>query len=236
MSRPFHFKHFSVIQEQSAMKVGFDGVILGAWSSIKTSSNALDIGTGTGLIALMLAQRNRQAKIIAIEQDALACEEAKFNFNQSEFNKQICVVHANFFHWESKYIFDAIVCNPPFFTENICAQNENRSKARQATHFPLHQWLGKAKELLNSNGTISFIYPSKEIKHIEDTLAQHQLFIHRQCWLKSNPNKEAHRILLEVRQTKSVEIETSELSIHQDTNGKYHEQFVKLCQDFYLNL
>lgn len=236
MSKPFHFKQFSIIQEQSAMKVGFDGVILGAWCDILEGNSYLDLGTGTGLIALMLAQRNLQADITAIETDKKAIREAQFNFRQSAFNQRINAVHANFIKWDSTQQYHHVVSNPPFFTEKVAAGNVERTKARQAENLPLCLWLKKAQELLLPGGKISFIYPAKEMPLITMTAEENELSLHRLCRVKSNPSKAPHRVLIELSKETNLAPTISELCIRQAHSNDYHESFSNLCAPFYLGI
>ncbi|MFV0365476.1 MAG: tRNA1(Val) (adenine(37)-N6)-methyltransferase [Mangrovibacterium sp.] len=236
MSRPFHFKQFSISQENAAMKVGFDGVILGAWCNVTHSSSCLDLGTSTGLLALMMAQRNAQAKITAIEIDAESCTDAQLNFEQSAFAHRLKLVQTDFLQWNSEETYAHIVSNPPFFIENTIAAGESRSKARQAQHFPLQAWLPKAKELLAKGGKISFIYPSKEKSLIMRTASAVGLHLHRECWIKSNPDKLPHRILVELRLTAPLEMHSEEMCIRQSSSNNYHNDHISLCRDFYLHM
>ncbi|MFV0554695.1 MAG: tRNA1(Val) (adenine(37)-N6)-methyltransferase [Mangrovibacterium sp.] len=234
MSRPFQFKQFCITQEKSAMKVGFDGVLLGAWCDVSESMHCLDIGTGTGMIALMLAQRNPQAMVQAIEIDNAAFEEAQFNVSQSCFAERVQVVQGDFLAWNASEKFQHVVSNPPFYTESMASANESRSKARQAEYFPLETWLPKAKSLLAAGGKISFIYPAKELKLIERVAAASGLHAHRLCWVKPSPSKPSHRLLVELRAEEAPQVATSEINLRPDGSNDYSAEYMELCREFYL--
>lgn len=236
MSKPFQLKQFLVVQEQSAMKVGCDGMLLGAWAAVADCPSCLDLGSGTGLIALMLAQRNPQAAITAIEQEDNAYAESLFNFQQSPFTERIVGVHADFLQWDNQQLFQHVVSNPPFFTENTAASEKNRSQARQAQHLPLSLWIPKAKSMLAPEGKISFIYPAQEQPLLRQVISENQLHMHRLCWVKPIEHKAAHRVLIELRQSPCPSIIVEKICIRQAKGSSYHESYQALTKDFYLGL
>ena len=128
--KPFQFKQFSIFQDQTAMKVGTDGVLLGAWVNV-FGQNVLDIGTGTGLISLMIAQRFPEANIDALEIDSDAFLQAEENFSNSKFNHRLTLFHTSLQDYNSAKKYDLIVSNPPFFTVNDLVSFDSRKQARQ---------------------------------------------------------------------------------------------------------
>ncbi len=160
MIKPFQFKQFAVAQEHCAMKVGTDGVLLGAWAKAPLEvQTILDIGTGSGLIAMQLAQRFAEAKVWAIDIDAGAYKQACENFQNSPFADRLCVEHTALQDFQTEQKFDCIVSNPPFFTDGILPNNEMRKLARHTTNFSFELFFEKAFSLLNEQGLLSIIVP-----------------------------------------------------------------------------
>jgi len=228
----FRFKKFAISQGQTAMKVGTDGVLLGAWANAIEPGKILDIGTGTGLIALMMAQRFPGAKITGVEINADACNQAKENVVNSIFSNQIEILHLDILEWKSPFRFDSIVCNPPFYLNWHQAKNESRSIARHGNPNQLLGWLEKFNELLTADGVINLILPTTYFDWIEDNV--NHLHINRICWVRPNPVKPSHRILIEFSKTKRTLIK-EELIIEQNERHHYSDSYVNLCKDFYLN-
>src|SRR5690554_4005247 len=175
----FHFKQFAIRQDQCAMKVGTDGVLLGAWAKNENPPKAiLDIGTGTGLVALMLAQRFPDAKITALEIDENAAEQATKNAELSPFKTNISVLHTNYFDWECNDKFDIVACNPPFYAHAHPAKNMERSVARHGAKFQLSRFMERVKQHLSERGTLSMIMPVHVFEEIKNDA---ELYPHRIC-------------------------------------------------------
>ncbi|MBX9808015.1 MAG: methyltransferase, partial [Flavobacteriaceae bacterium] len=161
----FQFKQFSVEQDRTAMKIGTDGVLLGAWTPIDNNPfSILDIGTGTGIIALMLAQRSAAEQIDALEIDEDAYEQATDNFENSPWNDRLFCFHAGLdeFVEEPEEEYDLIVSNPPFYSEDYKSENEQRDLARFQDAMPFEDLIEAAALLLSENGIFSVIIPFKE--------------------------------------------------------------------------
>ncbi|MDR3326615.1 MAG: methyltransferase [Prevotellaceae bacterium] len=150
MSNPFKFSQFSIKQEKSAMKVGTDGVLLGAWCEVHNVKNALDIGCSTGLIALMVAQRNRNCSVDAVDIDKNSADEAKFNVGNSIFNSRICVYNSSIQYFTQDCIkrYDLIVSNPPYFVNSLKSPDASRSTARHNTDLTYNELFVCVKKLL----------------------------------------------------------------------------------------
>ena len=164
----FRFKQFSVRQEVSAMKVGTDGVLLGAWATVSPEDRlALDVGTGTGVIALMLAQRSAGLEIIGIDIDEAAAGEAASNFAASPWASHLAArpvsLQTFISEWEQQP-FDLIVSNPPFFSASLKAPDAQRRTARHNDTLPLVELLAAARRLLSPSGRLSVIYPPEEAR------------------------------------------------------------------------
>jgi len=231
-SSTFNFKQFSICQDKTAMKVGTDGVLLGAWADVTPANLILDIGTGTGLIALMAAQRNPDSKIIAIEIDPEAAAQARENVLQSPFVSRIKVIQNDFFVWSTDLKFDRILCNPPFYTNRHQAGNAVRTTARHASTDEILRLLQKSSELLSPVGSVSIIVPLEILELIKAEFKS--LCISRMCMVQPTPFKPAHRALIELA-TFPVNFKVENLVIEAEGRHRYSESYVKLTKDFYLN-
>jgi tRNA1Val (adenine37-N6)-methyltransferase len=228
----FKFKQFTVIQEHSAMKVGIDSVLLGAWAGIQEAQTILDVGTGTGLIALMMAQRS-DANITAVEIDESACREALMNVHNSQWPDQIEVLHTTFQEFEkaTDQRFDCIVSNPPYFENSSRPDDLNRRNARHNDELPFTNLIEGSMRLLRENGHLSVILPVDISEKFIRKAATLGLFLNRTTWIKHKPEKPYHRRLLEFSRNKTA-LEESILVI--ESNREYTEDYKKLTREFYL--
>lgn len=231
----FQFKQFCIVQERSAMKVGMDGVLLGAWANAFEAQRILDIGTGTGLIALMLAQKNASAQIDAIEIDRDACEEANFNVQQSSWGTRINVHCQSFqeFTTETEKKYDLVVSNPPFFSNGVKAPDETRAQARHADALPLDELVLGAANLIQEDGRIALILPAEHFQEVENLAKISGLFLSRLCCVKPNPVKPDFRILVELSKKQST-LQEENLMIEFETHHDYTPEYKELTKDFYL--
>lgn len=237
MSKPFKFKEFTIHQDQCAMKVGTDGVLLGAWTSLhKQPESILDIGAGTGLIALQLAQRSIAETIDAIELDDDAYEQCVYNFEASPWGDRLFCYHAGFdeFVDEIDDKYDLIVSNPPFYTEDVASGDESRDKARQSSSLPFDELLQGVSNLLNDNGLFSAIIPFKEEVSFMALASTVGLFPERITRVKGNPDSDFKRSLIEFSFHHTEPIIES-LIIETDRH-RYTEEYIKLTQAFYLKM
>jgi len=230
----FEFKQFRIEQSKAAMKVGTDGVILGAWTSVDNASRILDVGTGTGLIGLMLAQRSNAA-IDAVEIDEDAYYEAKFNFEQSSWKDRLRIFHSDFniFSKEHEQSYDLIVCNPPFFMDSLKTSDPQLAVARHNGSMTFDQLIRGSVKLLKDTGRLSVIIPSESFDEFRETARLGGFYLHQQCKVISKPGKPAVRVLLEFSLFKGY-TESSEILI-KDDQGQFTHQFKKLTCSFYLN-
>jgi len=218
------------------MKVGMDGVLLGAWTDTSGAQRILDIGTGTGLIALMMAQKNSSARIDAIEIDQEAFHEAVLNAGQSPWNDRIHVECCTFqeFAEQSEQKYDLIVSNPPFFAKDgLKAPIQNRAQARHSDSLPLDTLISGAIGLLNENGRIALILPVESLSEIKQLATSNQLYLSHLCWIKPNPQKPDFRVLVELTQKECVAIE-EHLMIEFEKHHDYTPEYKELTKDFYL--
>ena len=192
----FRFKHFAVNDEGCAMKVGTDGVLLGAWATHDRPAHILDIGTGSGLIALMLAQRYPQAVIYAIDIDADACGQALSNFMDSPWSERLSVEHTDLQHFSSGCSYDLIVSNPPFFQNSLRAPDPQRSLARHTDALPYSELLSHSRRLLTDNGTIALIVPYTQKEYILSLAREQGLHASDLVAVVSKPGKSPKRLLI----------------------------------------
>lgn len=232
----FRFKYFNVSQEFCAMKVGTDGVLLGAWA--EGGRKILDIGTGTGLLSLMLAQRFPQAQITAIDIDSGACRQAQINIQESPFSKQVEVFEKSIQNYTQEAVsanqsFDCIVCNPPYFVNSLKAPDAQRSTARHTDTLPHRQLLQCVERLLSEQGTFSCILPTELADGFLGEAAITGLSPTRRTDIKTTPSKPPKRTLLELRRGFHGMM-TRETAVLQTTEGKRTDWYQQLTDDFYL--
>lgn len=223
----FKFKQFTVFQSRCAMKVGTDGVLLGAWAH--GGCTVLDIGTGTGLIALMMAQRFPDAEVLGVDIDGDACLQASENVAVSPFN--ISVVHQDVALVDG--VFDAIVSNPPYFISSMKSPDVKRNFARHDTTLNFHQLVIHAWRLLSEDGEFSVIIPTESKTTLETEAYLIGFHKSREVAVKTTNKKQPKRYLLAFRKHSSLQIETSE-EVLESTPGVKSEWYRRLTQDFYI--
>ena len=235
--KPFQFKQFTIHQDRCAMKVGTDGVLLGAWTSLETQPDSiLDIGAGTGLIALQLAQRSMAEVIDAIELDEDAYEQCVENFEASPWADRLFCYHAGLdeFVDEIEDTYDLIVSNPPFYLEEVTSGAEARDMARQNNSLPFDELLEGVSRLLSPEGIFSVVIPFKEEKQFVDMARVLGLHLRRLLHVRGNPNAPFKRSLLEFGLGES-QFKMEELTIEQGRH-EYTEEYAALTRDFYLKM
>ena len=241
--QPFQFKKFKVHQDRCAMKIGTDGVLLGAWSSIEHEPKSiLDIGAGTGVIALQLAQRSSASTIDAIEIDDQAHEQCTHNFEHSDWADRLFCYHASVqeFASEMEHKYDLIVSNPPFFKapKSIDPQTQNTSQERAVARFtdtlPFKHLVVCAAHLLSQNGVFCTILPHKEADSFIEIAAQNKLFISKICTIRGIKTSKIKRCMLafSLHQSKP---KTQELIIEVSRHN-YTQEYKNLVRDFYVKM
>ena len=212
------------------MKVGTDGLLLGAWAD--GGKRILDIGTGTGLISLMMAQRFPEAFVDAIDIDADAASQAEENVLCSPFAKRVSVRCISIQNYLVDKRYDSIVCNPPFFTHSLLSPDAKRTLARHAVALPFDELFQNARRLLSDDGRFSIVVPIDASSQIDTSAAITGLFLVRRCLVRTTPKKQPRRMLLTFSQNPSPIIE--EEGVIQTGPSEPSEWYRKLIQDFLL--
>ena len=215
------------------MKIGTDGVLLGAWANAENPKKILDIGTGTGLILLMLAQRFPEAELTGIEIDKNAAEEAAENVSKSPFYSRCSVIHTSLQNFKTEEKFDLIVSNPPFF-ELTHKENSSRNKARQQSDLTFKGLIFHSEKLLTENGKFALIIPFESENYFVESASELNLFPQKITRVKGNENAPFKRSLMIFSRT-NIEPEMDELIIEISRNV-YTKAYISLTQDFYLKM
>lgn len=262
----FSFKQFTIHQEHCAMKVGTDGVLLGAWFELnniflsqasseyttpEVRPRILDIGTGTGLLALMASQRFPSAKITALELDPEACQQAKENIEASVFSSSIEVIQGSLQDYSPEEtcktpLFQSIICNPPYFSLSLKSPDQQRTKARHTDTLPFSSLIAKAYALLDWEGTFSLILPAHELdRFTQEILAFNDalhptscpLVLSRLCWIHPRVGGPIKRVLFTYTKTSKQHLTPQETSLEIEVSRhNYTDDYQNLTKDFYLKM
>ena len=238
--KPFKFKEFTIEQDKTAMKVGTDGVLLGAWCTVDNYPDTiLDIGSGTGVISLMIAQRSDAMTIDAVEVDENAYEQTVANFENSDWGDRLYCYNATFQEFaneiaEEEETYDLIVSNPPFYTDEFETEDESRNKARFTSSLSFKELISGVAKILSKKGIFSTIIPFKEKENFIILAKENKLFLNSVCNVKGNKNATTKRSLLEFS-FQQKEIKETNLVI-ENSRHKYTEAYIYLTKDFYLKM
>lgn len=231
----FRFRQFSVVHSKSSMKVGIDGVLVGAWGAV-SGDMGLDIGCGCGLIALQAAQRNSHSIITAIDIHGPSIEEAEENFLSSKWKNRLKAKLSDMDSFAAETTnqnqYDFILSNPPFFNSGISNPRTAREHARHQHSLSPAKLLEAAIKLLKENGAVSFIMPADIYP---DLKSQDNLFLERLVWVADNPRKKPKRVLVQYRKGETICLPPETLYIR-DVEGNYHPDYINLTKPFYLGL
>lgn len=216
------------------MKVGTDGVLLGAWTSINHAERILDVGTGTGLIAIMMAQRST-AEIHAIESEKKAYQQARENINNCAWKDRIYLKHISFQEYVSytNYDFDLIVSNPPYFINSLSTPEEDRNQARHNKTLSQHDLIRGSLKILKTNGRLSVILPYREGHSFIELAGESGLYCTRKTYVKPTPGKNPKRLLLEFGRHQR-EPGKNHLTIEKGGRHDFTVEYKTLTADFYL--
>jgi tRNA1Val (adenine37-N6)-methyltransferase len=232
----FEFKKFSIKQDKCTMKVNTDAVLLGAWVNPISEKNILDIGTGTGVIALMLAQKSN-ANIIAIDIDNNSIEQAKENVLNCSFAKNTQTIHSSFqnFAASTNLKFDLIVSNPPFYPNSVKINNQPRSLARHAETLPFEELIIGITKTLTNEGRFCLILPKQEAESFVTSAKQHNLFLTKLLRVRTKPNADTEKRHLMQFEFKEKGYSEATLIVENEKHFDYTEAYKSLTKDYYLN-
>lgn len=216
------------------MKVGTDGVLLGAWANAENPQSILDIGTGTGLIALMCAQRFPEAKVTGIEISDLAFLDAQTNFNNSPFQNRLSAINKDVLNFTTTHKYDLITCNPPFFAKSLKSSDTHRNLARHQDSLPVEQLLTKASDLMSIHGGFAMIVPIDVAEQAESLSNNLGLYLTRKTLVRGNENAMPKRALLQFEKSPK-QLEEEHLVI-ESARHQYTPEYIKLTKSFYLKM
>ena len=233
-SRGFTFKQFDIKHDKCAMKVGTDGVLLGAWA--EGGQRILDIGTGTGLIAIMMAQRYGDASVTGVDIDHDAAIQARDNASRTPFASRISIVESPVQNLaaDTHGLFDAIVCNPPFFTDSLKNPDQQRAVARHTDTLPYRQLFETVAQLLAANGEFSAVIPADCLSQFCTEAYMANLTPSRRCAIRTTQRKQPKRYLIAFRHASCTHEFMSEEQCLQDAFGNRSGWYEQLTADFYI--
>ncbi|OOG74338.1 tRNA1(Val) (adenine(37)-N6)-methyltransferase [Algoriphagus sp. A40] len=228
----FQFQQFRIHQDRCAMKISTDAVLLGSLANAENPNQILDIGTGTGVIALMLAQRFPESKVTAVEIDPDAAEQAKENFQESKFSQRLEIFHGRIQDLPEKEKFDLIVSNPPFFPEHLKSKDSKRNKALHTDELSFEELINKTIQLLSSTGVFWVILPPRQMQDLELLAQKSGLYLFQKVRVKDQEDKPVHREIggfeFQVRDKKE------EILILKDQKLAYSSSYSSLLSGFLL--
>lgn len=227
--KPFRFQQFSIQQSKDVFRIGTDGVLLGAMCNVTNAKKILEIGTGTGLISLMLAQRNVSAKILAIDINESAVKLASENFRNSIFNENLKVELKDFKNFETNENFDLVVCNPPFFEENASAKDV---LARQQVELNFRNLVEKSTEIITKKGILSIILPSEAASDVKSLAEEFNLYLVREINIYGIEGGNLKRNILEFSLAQKP-LEISDFVIEKSPR-EYSDQYLNLTKNFHV--
>lgn len=230
----FKFRQFSIWQDQCAMKVGTDSVLLGAWADITRCKTILDIGTGTGILALIAAQRNPEAQITAVEIDASAAAQAESNIRESPWKDRIHVINTDIRSYDCPNTFDAILCNPPYFTKSLHSPDASRNGVRHDDTLSLDDLASIADKLLTEDGEMHLILPADTFSTITGIVSRHGLQLHGITSVCTGSGRPPKRTMLSLGRKFSNK--TKGVIYLEDSNGRMSDEYRNLVKSFYLNV
>ncbi len=235
-SSHFSFKQFDILQDECAMKVGTDSVLLGAWATIPATGKILDIGAGTGILSLMAAQRSISAHITGIEIDSSAAHQADMNVGNSLWKNRITIIHDNFAHYAStcQYSYDAILSNPPYFISSLHSPIAARTTARHTESLDYNTIFDLSRQLITAQGTLSLVIPADMYAHVNGVAQIYGWGASRIAHICTTIRKTPKRVLCEWQRNHYKAATEGTICIR-DTSGEYTTQYISLTKDFYLN-
>lgn len=231
----FRFKQFIIHQELASFGVTTDSVLLGAWARIDDAASILDIGTGTGLLAVMAAQRSA-ARITAIEPDRNSFMQAGLNFAACPWHERLTLLHSTLhdFRPDADMLFDAIITNPPYFVDSLQNPDEGKARARHTVSMSHAGLAGGVARLLALSGSLNLVLPVNEARKFTEEAVVHGLHCSRRLFVRPTPELSPARVLLTLQRGATTSCEESEMIIEKGGRHIYSDEYVSLTKDFYL--
>lgn len=237
--KDFQFKEFLIQQDQCAMKVGTDGVLLGAWADVEGAQNILDIGAGTGVIAIMLGQRTKEqsATIHAVEIDPNSAVQAEENMQAAPWNDRLQLFEQSIQDYAraTSRRYDLVVSNPPFFSGGTFSQNQDRNDVRHTIKLPHGDLLIAVRTLLTKEGKFCVVLPLIEGMRFKELAAEYHLYCTKVTKVRPKKDKPVERLLLQFECKVKPEAE-DELIIQKEGRNDWTDEYIALTKDFYLNM
>ena len=228
----FEFKQFSLNHGNPGLKISTEACLFGAWSSLKARGHCLDIGTGCGLLASMLAQTNRNCTVKALEIHPEVANVAAENFNNSPFKERLQAIEANVLTFNSNVKFDFICSNPPFFTNHLAASDEAKHMAIHADHLSPADLAASIDRLLTKEGEFAVLYPADVLALFEKSLQEKGLYINEWQHIHSHPNSPVLRIMASGSRVSNA-LKKGRICIKTD-QGEYSPEFIELLRPYYI--
>ena len=232
----FHFKKFSIDDSAAAMKIGTDAVLLGSWAPCENETRVLDIGTGCGILAIMMAQRNYEVPVDAVEIDKNAVHSAKLNFSLSPWSRQLSLHHTSIqdFSLSTTQRYSLIISNPPFFTASLKPPDKARNMARHNDILPVSTLLEITSKLLSANGKAAFIIPFESYVSWISIASGFLLYPDLATKVRSSPEHNPHRVMILFSKKSNPSVIENDIEIYSSRNI-YSDEYRNLTKDFYLN-
>lgn len=234
----FKFKAFDILQDNCTMKVNTDAIMLGAWSNVLGKTLALDIGTGTGVIALILAQKSKDIRVVGIDIDTNSCLQAETNAKNCDFRDRLEIVEISLqdFSITSDIMFDLVISNPPFFSGGTFSSNENKANVRHTIKLSHIDLLQSVKKVLLPEGHFDLVLPYLEGLRFVEMAGKYDLYLHHLTEVRSRPDRNIERLLIRLGSVQLKEPAMDTLVVYHDDSKNYSLQFIELTKEFYLNM
>jgi tRNA1Val (adenine37-N6)-methyltransferase len=242
---PFRFRQFTIEDTESTMRVGTDAVLLGSWCDFNEAHSILDIGTGCGILALMAAQKNKNAFITAIDIDYPSYQQASYNFTHSPWYARMHCIHSDLVGFtKARQLsdhfthFDHIISNPPYFSKSLKSSSVKRNIARHDDTLPINDLIHQTYSLLKEGGRFSIVYPYSESTSVIKLCAENSLILSRQLNIIPSEKKASNRVLMEfIKNTQSASYNCLPQTISiRNSEGRYTTEYKALTAEFYLFL
>ena len=231
----FRFKQFTIQQHKSAMKVGADSILLGSWLDVKAKYNSiLDVGAGTGLLTLMMAQKTRNSSITSLEIDVAAYDQAAINIKASQWKERIQLISTDATQWSSNNKFDLVISNPPYFSSALLSKNKSRNTARHQLGFNLGDLVKIWRRQGTEHSDLACVLPFDESKKMIKLVKSNNYSLKNYLAVRSKPDSAPKRVIMLFSKEKAQTMK-SELCIYSD-KGVYTKEYINLTKDFYLGL